>query len=233
MTRVLMTAFEPFGGEQVNPSQLAVQRLVAAGVDDVELQEAFLPVVYYEARDALRGAIAQHAPDIVICAGQAGGRYGVTPEKIAVNRNDTTMPDNAGQAPVDEPIVTDGPAAYFTGLPVAEIVAALRAAAIPSEVSWTTGAYVCNHVFYSLMHLIATERPQLCGGFIHVPYAHEQVINRPDPQPSLALETIVDALRIAVTTTVRGGVIRGRADDCVSAPVSGRASRVGSSGVGR
>ena len=207
MTRVLVTAFEPFGGEQVNPSQLAVQRLVAAGVAEVDLRSAFLPVVYYDARDALRAAIEQHAPDVVVCAGQAGGRYGVTPEKIAVNRNDTGMPDNAGQAPVDEPIVADGPAAYFTGLPVTEIVAAMRAAAIPSEVSWTAGAYVCNHVFYSLMHLIATEYPHVQGGFIHVPYAHEQVLVRPDPQPSLALDTIVDALRIAVRTTLQVGAV--------------------------
>ncbi|HEY8302165.1 MAG TPA: pyroglutamyl-peptidase I [Jatrophihabitans sp.] len=207
MTRVLMTAFEPFGGEQVNPSQLAVQRLVDAGPDGVELRSALLPVVYYEARDALRAAIEQYEPDLVICTGQAGGRYGVTPEKVAVNRNDTTMPDNAGQAPLDEPIVTDGPAAYFTGLPVAEIVAALRAAAIPSEVSWTAGAYVCNHVFYSLMHLLATERPGLRGGFIHVPYAHEQVLERAEAQPSLALESIADALRIAVSTTLQVGMV--------------------------
>ncbi len=207
MTRVLLTAFEPFGGEQVNPSQLAVQRLVAAGMTGVDLRSAFLPVVYYDARDALRAAIEQHAPDVVVCAGQAGGRFGVTPEKIAVNRNDTAMPDNAGQAPVDEPIVADGPAAYFTGLPVAAIVDALRAAAIPSEVSWTAGAYVCNHVFYSLMHLIATDHPQLQGGFVHVPYAHEQVLGRLDPQPSLALDTIVDALRITVSTTLRVGAV--------------------------
>ena len=108
---------------------------------------------------------------------------------------------------MDEPIVADGPAAYFTGLPVAAIVDALRAAAIPSEVSWTAGAYVCNHVFYSLMHLIATDRPQVQGGFVHVPYAHEQVLGRPDPQPSLALDTIVDALRITVSTTLRVGAV--------------------------
>lgn len=207
MSRVLMTAFEPFGGERVNPSQLAVERLVGAGMPAVDLRSAYLPVVYYDARDALRAAIEEHAPDLVVCVGQAGGRYGITPEKIAVNRNDTALPDNAGQAPVDEPIVADGPAGYFTGLPVAEIVAGLRAASIPSEVSWTAGAYVCNHVFYSLMHLIATERPQVQGGFVHVPYAHEQVLSRPDPQPSLALDTIVAGLRIAVETTLRAGAV--------------------------
>ena len=136
---------------------------------------------------------------------QAGGRFGVTPEKVAVNRNDTAMPDNAGQAPIDEPIVADGPVGYFTGLPVAAIVEALRDAGIPAEVSWTAGAYICNHVFYSLMHLIATERTALRGGFVHVPFAHEQVVRRPDgpPQPSLSVDEIVQALRITVLTTVQ------------------------------
>jgi pyroglutamyl-peptidase len=202
MTRVLLTAFEPFGGEQVNPSQLAVQRLAAEGVDGVELVTAFLPVVYDTAGDALRAAIAEHDPDLVICAGEAGGRFGITPEKVAINRNDTVLPDNAGRAPVDEPIEADGPVGYFTGLPVAAIVEALRDAGIPAEVSWTAGAYLCNHVFYSLMHLIATERTGLRGGFVHVPYVHEQVLRRTDAKPSLSLGEIVQALRIAVSTTV-------------------------------
>jgi pyroglutamyl-peptidase len=202
MPRVLLTAFEPFGGEQVNPSQLAVQRLAAAGLDGVDLCTAFLPVVYYRAAEALRAAIDEHEPDIVVCTGQAGGRFGVTPEKVAVNRNDTAMPDNAGQAPVDEPIVADGPVGYFTGLPVAAIVEALRNAGIPSGVSWTAGAYICNHVFYALMHLIATERPGLRGGFVHVPFVHEQVVRRTDAQPSLSVDEIVAALRITVRTSV-------------------------------
>jgi pyroglutamyl-peptidase len=202
MTRVLLTAFEPFGGEQVNPSQLAVQRIAAGGIDGVEVRTAFLPVVYYRAAEALRAAIEQHEPDVVICTGQAGGRFGVTPEKVAINRNDTAMPDNAGQAPIDEPIVADGPVGYFTGLPVAAIVEALRDAAIPASVSWTAGAYICNHVFYSLMHLIATERPGLRGGFVHVPYVHEQVVRRDDERPSLSIEEIVEALCITVRTTL-------------------------------
>jgi pyroglutamyl-peptidase len=202
MTRVLLTAFEPFGGEQVNPSQLAVQRLAAEGVDGVELRTAFLPVVYYTAREALRAAIDEHDPDVVICVGEAGGRFGITPEKVAINRNDTVMPDNAGQAPVDEPILAEGPVGYFTGLPVAAIVEALRDAGIPAEVSWTAGAYICNHVFYSLMHLVATERTSVRGGFVHVPYVHEQVVRRTEAKPSLSLDAIVEGLRITVKTTV-------------------------------
>lgn len=202
MTRVLLTAFEPFGGEQVNPSQLAVQRLAALDVTGVELRSAFLPVVYYTAAQVLRAAVEEHQPDIVICVGQAGGRFGITPEKVAINRNDTVMPDNAQQAPVDEEIVPDGPVGYFTGLPVAAIVQALHAVNIPAQVSWTAGAYVCNHVFYALMHLIDTEHLDVIGGFVHVPYVHEQVTRRTDAQPSLSLDTIIEALRITVITTV-------------------------------
>lgn len=203
MTRVLLTAFEPFGGEQVNPSQLAVERLAAQEVDHVELRTAFLPVVYYAAAEALRAAVDEHEPDIVICVGQAGGRLGITPEKVAINRNDTVVPDNAGQAPIDEAIITDGPVGYFTGLPVTAIVEALQEADIPAQVSWTAGAYVCNHVFYSLMHLIETEHTNIRGGFVHVPYVHDQVARRNDAQPSLSLPTIVEALRITIVTTLR------------------------------
>lgn len=203
MTRVLLTAFEPFGGEQVNPSQLAVERLAAQEVDHVELRTASLPVVYYAAAEALRAAVDEHEPDIVICVGQAGGRLGITPEKVAINRNDTVVPDNAGQGPIDEAIITDGPVGYFTGLPVTAIVEALQEADIPAQVSWTAGAYVCNHVFYSLMHLIETEHPNIRGGFVHVPYVHDQVARRNDAQPSLSLPTIVEALRITIVTTLR------------------------------
>lgn len=200
MTKVLITAFEPFGGERVNPSQLAMERLAGSGLAGVELATALLPVAYYDAADVLRSSVERHDPDVVVCTGQAGGRVAVTPENLAVNRNDTVAPDNAGRAPVDEPIAVNGPAAYFSGLPVREIVGALQAAGIPAEPSWTAGTYVCNHVFYSLMHLIATERPAVQGGFLHVPYAHDQVLGR--REPSLALDTITDAVRLAVGTSV-------------------------------
>jgi len=203
MTRVLVTAFEPFGGETINPSQQAAQR-VAQGppIDGVELATAFLPVVFGDAIDALKAAIARHDPELVVCVGEAGGRYAVTPERVAVNVNDAPFPDNAGRAPVDEPIVAGGPVAYLSTLPVAEIVDALRRAGIPAAKSSTAENYVCNNVFYGLMHHIATDRPDLVGGFLHVPYCHEQVLNRLDPQPSMSLDMITQALRIAVETSV-------------------------------
>jgi pyroglutamyl-peptidase len=204
MPRVLLTAFEPFGGEQINPSLEAVRRMVGGpSIDGVALTSVTLPVVYGEAVAALRGAVEELDPEIVIALGEAGGRFDVTPERIAINVDDAPMPDNGGNAPIDVRPVPDAPLAYLTGLPVKAIVAALRTAGIPASVSNTAGTYVCNHVFFGLMHLIATERPELRGGFIHVPYAHEQVLSRRDRPASLSLETITSAVRIAVETTVR------------------------------
>lgn len=206
MIRVLVTAFEPFGGETLNPSQQAVQRLAGgAALVGVDLRTTDLPVAFGQAIDVLRAAIAAHDPDVVLCVGEAGGRFAVTPERFAVNLNDASFPDNAGNQPVDEPIVAGGPVAYASTLPVAEMVAAMRTAGIPATKSSTAGNYVCNNVFYGLMHLIATERPGLRGGFVHVPYMHEQVLHRRDAQPSLSLEQITDALRIAVQTAAAVG----------------------------
>jgi pyroglutamyl-peptidase len=193
---VLLTGFAPFGGQTVNPSWQAVQRLTASRPDT--LRAAELPTVYGEAVAALRTAIAEHDPQLVICVGQAGGRTAITPERIAINVNDSADPDNAGSAPDEEPVEPGGPAAYFSGLPVKTLVAAIRAAGIPATVSNTAGTYVCNNVFYGLMHLIATERPGLRGGFIHVPFAPEQVTD--GHAASLPVEQIAQALGIAVDT---------------------------------
>lgn len=202
MTRVLVTGFEPFGGEVVNPSQQAVLRLAAdRPVSGLELVIACLPVVFAEAFDVLGSAVTANDPDLVICVGEAGGRSAVTPERFAVNLNDARLADNAGRRPVDEPIVAGGPIAYVSTLPVARMVRDLRTAGIPAAPSSTAGTYVCNDVFYRLMHLIATERPSMRGGFVHVPYVHEQVLNRADAQPSLSVEVITEAVRIAVVTS--------------------------------
>jgi len=201
-TRVLLTAFDPFGGETINPSQQAVARLAAEpALEGVELRTASLPVVFGAAIETMKAAVAECNPDVVICLGEAGGRVTVTPERFAVNLNDAPFPDNAGQQPVDEAVIAGGPSAYASTLPVAEMARAMRAAGIPASESSTAGNYVCNNVFYGLMHLIATERPGLRGGFVHVPYMHEQVVERVDPQPSMSIETITQAVRIAVATS--------------------------------
>lgn len=198
---VLLTGFEPFGGELTNPSWDAVSDLAnRPSADEYTLVTALLPCVFDTSIDVLRAAIAEHRPDLVVCVGQAGGRSGVTPERIGVNISDARIPDNAGNQPIDVPVVADGPAAYFTSLPIKACVSALREVDIPASVSHTAGTFVCNHVFYGLMHLLATELPTTRGGFVHVPFAPEQVPDR--PVPSLPVSTTADALDVIIRTSL-------------------------------
>ncbi|MFI2241968.1 pyroglutamyl-peptidase I [Streptomyces chrestomyceticus] len=200
-TRILLTGFEPFDGESSNPSWEAVRAAAAEPPAGLEMTAVELPCVYGRSRTALREAVAAHDPDIVLCVGQAGGRPDLTVERVAVNIDDARIPDVSGAQPIDEPIVPGGPAAYFAALPVKACVAAVREAGVPASVSNTAGTFVCNHVFYDLMHLIATERPALRGGFVHVPYAPGQVAGR--SLPSLAVSAVAEGLRVIAATAAR------------------------------
>jgi len=193
VTRVLLTGFDPFGGSAVNPSWQAVSLAAADPPPGLTVTTARLSCVFGTALDELRAAVDRDDPEVVVCVGEAGGRPGITVERVAINVDDARIPDNAGQRPVDGPVVEGGPAAYFSTLPVKRCVAAVRAAGIPASVSQTAGTFVCNHVFYGLAHLIATERPALRGGFVHVPYLPEQVVDR--AEPSLPAATVAEALR--------------------------------------
>jgi len=196
MARVLMTGFAPFGGEPVNPSWQAVS-LLGARRDDIAAVE--LPCEFAASLPTLRRAVEEHRPSLVVCVGQAGGRLDVTPERVAINLIDARIPDNAGARPVDVPVVPDGPAAYFTTLPVKACVAAIRAAGVPASVSHTAGTYVCNQVFYGLMHLLST-LPDVRGGFVHVPFSPEQVAASGKAAPSLGVDRVADALEVLVDT---------------------------------
>ncbi|GAA1889346.1 pyroglutamyl-peptidase I [Streptantibioticus ferralitis] len=200
MTRVLLTGFDPFEGERVNPSWQAVSAVAAAPPDGCAVEAVRLPCVFGAALDALRAAVERADPDIVVCVGQAGGRADLTVERVAVNVDDARTPDNAGRQPVDTPVIEGGPVAYFAALPVKACVAAARAAGVPASVSQTAGTFVCNHVFYGLMHLIATERPSLRGGFVHIPYTTEQVLDR--AVPSLSVTLAAEGLRAVVGSAV-------------------------------
>ncbi|KOT59399.1 MULTISPECIES: pyroglutamyl-peptidase I [Streptomyces] len=200
-TRVLLTGFEPFDGERTNPSWEAVRDAAATPPDGLETTAVELPCVFGRSRTALREAVAAHDPDLVLCVGQAGGRPDLTVERIAVNIDDARIPDVSGAQPIDEPVVPGGPAAYFAALPVKACVAAVREAGLPASVSNTAGTFVCNHVFYDLMHLIATERPALRGGFVHVPYAPGQVTGR--SLPSLPVSAVAEGLRVIAATAAR------------------------------
>ncbi|MFF7356141.1 MULTISPECIES: pyroglutamyl-peptidase I [Streptomyces] len=193
MTRVLITGFAPFDGQRVNPSWQAALLVAAEPPAGLTVGATELPCVFGKSVDTLRDAIRGSRPDLVVCLGQAGGRPGVTVERVAVNVDDARIPDNAGNQPVDEPVVPGGPAAYFSTLPVKACVAALRAAGVPAGVSNTAGTFVCNHVAYGLGHLLATEFPYARGGFVHVPWAPEQVTD--GSAPALETTTVAHGLR--------------------------------------
>ena len=206
--KVLLTGFEPFGGETVNPSQEAV-RLLRNIPDGTELIKLYLPVVFGEAGKILKEAMACEKPDIVICTGQAGGRSGISVERIAVNLADASIPDNAGARPAEEPLETDGETAYFSTLPVKRLAEALGKAGIPAAVSNSAGLYVCNSVLYAALHQASAMRPQPKAVFIHLPYLPEQGINKQAAFLTLeedvkALETVLKEALEAVREAVKG-----------------------------
>jgi|SRR5688572_4698082 pyroglutamyl-peptidase len=166
--KALVTGFDPFGGARVNASIEAVRRLPAR-IGSLDIVTAELPTSYTRSLPALKAAIAAARPAIVLCAGEAGDRAVLSVERVAVNLQDARIPDNDGAAPVDKPVVRGGPAAYFSTLPARRIVDALLAARLPAEISMSAGAFVCNHVFYGLMHIAAARRGRLRAGFLHVP----------------------------------------------------------------
>jgi pyroglutamyl-peptidase len=166
--KALVTGFDPFGGDEINASLEAVRRLPAQ-VGTLEVVTAELPTSYARSLAALEAAIARAKPDIVLCVGQAGDRAALRVERVAVNLQDARIPDNDGARPVDRPIVPGGPAAYLATLPVRAAVASLHAAGLPAEISMSAGTFVCNHVFYGLMHLAATRGHTFRAGFVHVP----------------------------------------------------------------
>lgn len=196
----LLTGFAPFGGESHNPSWDAVSRLDDHVIAGHRVVARRLPVEFGASVTALRDVIDAVSPSLVLCVGQAGGRSQLSIERVAINIDDARIADNAGAAPVDQPIVAGGPAAYFATLPIKAMLSDLRDAGIPAEISQTAGTYVCNHVFYGLMHALR-ERPNIRGGFIHIPYSPEQATHHAGA-PSLPLDIVVKALRIALDTAL-------------------------------
>lgn len=191
---VLVTGFEPFGGDSANPSWMSAQALHGRLVLGHRVVAARLPTTFGDAAAALRELLGHFRPELVLCTGQAGGRTALSLERIAINVDDARIPDNAGAQPVDAPVVPGGPAAYFSTLPIKAMRAALLDAGLRAEVSQTAGTFVCNHVFYALMHELAT-RPALArtrGGFMHVPWLPSQ------GQPSMPLAEIVQGLQLAL-----------------------------------
>jgi pyroglutamyl-peptidase len=189
----LVTGFDPFGGSDVNPSWQAVQALDGREIAGQRVIGGELPTVFGAAVRRLEELMRQHRPRLVLCIGQAGGRGAISLERVAINVDDARIPDNAGARPIDVPIVADGPAAYFTTLPIKAMLQSLLDAGLRAEVSQTAGTFVCNHTFYGLMHLLAQPEWQgVRGGLVHVPWLPEQ------GQPSMRLDEIVRGLELGI-----------------------------------
>lgn len=198
--KILVTGFDPFGGEGINPAWEAVSRLPKE-IEGAEIVTVQIPTVFGDSAKRLFEAVEQQQPDAVVCVGQAGGRFGITPERVAINVDDARIADNKGQQPLDTVIQADGAPAYFTTLPVKAMVEAVKAAGLPASLSNTAGTFVCNHIMYQNLYYLAKHHPNTQGGFIHVPYVTEQVVDKPG-QASMALADIVKGLTVCLETLV-------------------------------
>lgn len=193
MKKLLITGFDPFGGETVNPSWEAV-KLLPDAVGDYQITKMEIPTVFGLAAHRVLAAADEMKPDVILCVGQAGGRSAVTPEVIGINLQEARIPDNFRNQPVNTPVIPDGPAAYFSTVPVREMVNAIRSAQIPAALSYSAGAFVCNDVLYRLLHHFHGTATR--AGFIHVPYLPQQA---KENQPSMGQEQIVRALLAAIS----------------------------------
>ncbi len=200
MKKILITGFDPFGGESMNPAYEAV-KLVPDTIKGVEIIKLEVPTVFGKSIEVLDAKMAEVNADVVINVGQAGNRFGITPERVAINEDDARIPDNEGNQPIDTEIVTGGKSAYFSTLPIKAMVENIKAKGIPASVSNTAGTFVCNHLMYGLLNLIEEKYPNTKGGFIHVPFATEQVLDKPT-SPSLTIEQIALGLEAAIEAVI-------------------------------
>ena len=194
--KILLTAFTPFDGENINPA-LEAMKLLPDKIGQLEVLKLEVPTVFGKSARLVLETIEQEKPDYVLSIGQAGGRAEITPERIAINIDDAGIPDNEGNQPVDRPIYPDGENAYFSNLPVKAIVEAIKREGIPASISNSAGSYVCNHLMYSVLYSVKKNALPIKAGFIHVPYIPEQTVNKKD-KASLSLAEIVRGLEAAL-----------------------------------
>ena len=198
--KILVTGFDPFGGEKVNPALEAVKSLPSE-IHGAEIRWVEIPTVFYKASEVLEAEIEKYQPDVVLCFGQAGGRASLTPERVAINQDDARIPDNQGNQPIDTPIREDGQAAYFSTLPIKAMVKAIKEEGLPATVSNTAGTFVCNHLMYQALYLADKKFPNMRAGFMHIPYMTEQVVNKPNTA-SMCLTDIVRGIEAAIGAIV-------------------------------
>ncbi|MBU5593254.1 pyroglutamyl-peptidase I [Clostridium sp. MSJ-4] len=198
--KVLLTGFDPFGGESINPALEAVKR-VKDNISGAEIIKLEIPTVFKKSVETLNKGIEENKPDIVICIGQAGGRFDITPERVAINMDDARIKDNEGNQPIDDAIFEDGENAYFASLPIKAMVKEMKDNNIPASVSNSAGTFVCNHIMYGLLYLIDKKYPGVKGGFIHVPFIPSQIIEKKN-MPCMSLEDITKGLELAIKAAV-------------------------------
>ena len=198
--KILVTGFDPFGGEKVNPALEAVKSLPSV-IHGAEIRWVEIPTVFYKSAEILETEIVRYQPDVVLCIGQAGGRASLTPERVAINQDDARIPDNQGNQPIDTPIRLDGEAAYFSTLPIKAMVQAIKEVGLPATVSNTAGTFVCNHLMYQALYLADKKFSHMRAGFMHIPYMTEQVINKPNTA-SMNLADIVKGIEAAIGAIV-------------------------------
>ena len=200
MKKVLVTGFDTFGGEPVNPALMSVMQLPDE-ILGVQIIKKEIPTVFDKSIEVLYQTLKEEQPDMVICVGQAGGRPNITVERVAINQDDARSPDNEGAQPIDRTIFAEGPAAYFATLPIKAMVQNMKAAGIPAAVSNTAGTFVCNHIMYGALHFAATQQPSLKAGFVHIPYVPMQTVDKPT-MPSMSVADIVTGLTILIETGI-------------------------------
>lgn len=198
--KILVTGFDPFGGEPINPAIESVKKLPdnIAGAEIIKLE---IPTVRGKSLEKIEKAIQEHNPDIILSVGQAGGRFDITVERVGINMDDFRIPDNEGNQVIDEPVFSDGDNAYFVKLPVKAMVQNIQKNKIPASVSYTAGTFVCNHVLYGVLYLVEKKYKGKKSGFIHIPFLPEQVVDKRN-MPSMELNTIVKGLTAAIEAIV-------------------------------
>ncbi len=194
MKTILLTGFEPFGNNTTNPSELIAHQLNDQTIANHQVIGATLACEFTKSIHQLKSLLHQHEPRLVLCLGLAENRTDITPERIAINRVDARIPDNAGRHPIDRPVVRGGPVGYWSTLPIKSIVSGLRGMGLPASVSNSAGTFVCNHVFYGLMHELSASRNRVRGGFIHVP--------PPRKKTGLTLDQLTTGIALAVETAM-------------------------------
>ena len=198
--KILITGFDPFGGESINPALEAVKKLpnTILGQEVIKIE---IPTVFRKSLEKIEENIQKHNPNVVISIGQAGGRFGITPERVAINMDDARIKDNEGNQPIDISIYEDGEAAYFSNLPIKAMVKEMNDNGIPASVSNTAGTFVCNHVMYGILYLVDKKYPNIRGGFIHVPYIPSQVTTKPNT-PSMSIDDIAKGLELSIKAII-------------------------------